>query len=811
MRGLRLTLGTVLIIMVSAFAAAQERSSLLLDTGWKFIREDIPGAHQPDFDDSSWEEVTVPHDWAIRGPFIEDGDGNTGKLPWKGVGWYRRSFTLPDATQGSRIYLVCDGIMAFPEIYINGEFAGGWDYGYNSFFLDITELTETSGINNTIAVKADTRKHESRWYPGAGIYRKMEIIVTAPVHAAIWGVHVTTPIIKPNYADIRIATTVINASGEDETIKVVQLIKEGEKILVSGESTDKFSEGIRRDIELTLTLTDPIRWDTDDPHLYTLVTEIYRKDKLCDVVCTRFGVREIRFTSNDGFWLNNRRVMLRGVNLHHDLGPLGAAFNNSAMKRQLEIMKSMGCNAIRTSHNTPAPELADMCDSMGLLLFSEVFDKWDARAGITDSTDFAYFAQRNIRNFIVRDRNHPSIFIWSVGNEIPDVQWNIDNGFSRLQTMVNYVRKYDNTRPVTLVCDSYESARLRHFDYYDVHAWNYGRRYTLARQIEPEKSVIISESASTLSTRGFYELPLPKEKTDFTRSLQVSSYDLNAPEWAELADDDFMWQQEESYIAGEFVWTGFDYIGEPTPYNNQWVRENGMSDREASRSSYFGIVDLTGIPKDRYWLYKSYWNKKEATVHILPHWNWEGHEGETVPVFVYTSGDCAELFVNGQSQGTRCKDPKSENSVERFRLMWDDIIYSPGELRAVAYKKGQPAGETVVITAGSPYALRLTPEKTSIMGDGDDLSFILVEAIDREGNVAPLAMNMVNIKVTGAASLVAVGNGNPQSFHSFGSDSVPLFYGKAMIIAGKTRHQGKTIVEVTSDLLKGDRTTIIVE
>ncbi|MFN2379862.1 MAG: glycoside hydrolase family 2 TIM barrel-domain containing protein [Bacteroidales bacterium] len=807
---LRIIRLTILLIMASPYAGAQERSSLLLDNGWKFTNEDVTGSHRPDFDDSSWKEVTVPHDWAIRGPFIEDGDGNTGKLPWKGVGWYRRSFSVPDVMPENRIYLVCDGIMAFPEIYINGEFAGRWDYGYNSFFLDITKLVKKSG-NNTIAVKADTRKHESRWYPGAGIYRKMEIIVTAPVHTAIWGVHVSTPVIKPHYADIRIATSVINGSGEDETVKVRQLIKEGDKTIVSGESEAELAEGIRKDIELTLTLTDPIRWDTEDPHLYTLVTEIYRAGKLCDIVTTRFGVREIRFTPNDGFWLNNRRVMLRGVNLHHDLGPLGAAFNRSAMKRQLEIMKSMGCNAIRTSHNTPAPELADMCDSMGLLLFSEVFDKWDARAGITDSTDFENFASRNIRNFIMRDRNHPSIFIWSVGNEIPDAQWNIDNGFSRLQTMVNYVRKFDTSRPVTLVCDSYESARLRHFDYYDVHAWNYGRRYSLARQIEPEKPVIISESASTLSTRGFYELPLPKDKTDFTLSLQVSSYDLNAPEWAELADDDFMWQQEEAYIAGEFVWTGFDYLGEPTPYNNQWVKENGMSDREASRSSYFGIVDLTGIPKDRYWLYKSYWNSSEETVHILPHWNWEGHKGENVPIFVYTSGDCAELFVNGQSQGMKCKVPKSDNSVERFRLMWDDVVYSPGELRAVAYKRGEPTGETVVKTAGSPYALRLTPEKYSIKGDGDDLSYILVESVDREGNLAPLAMNMVNIKVTGAASLVAVGNGNPQSFHSFGSDNIPLFYGKAMIITGKTRRQGKTIVEVTSDSLKGDSTTIIVQ
>jgi len=542
--------------------------------------------------------------------------------------------------------------------------------------------------------------------------------------------------------------------------------------------------------------------------LYQIVTAIYQNNKLLDTYNSTFGIRDIRFTEDNGFYLNNKRVQLKGVNLHHDQGLLGAAFNERAMERQLEIMKNMGANAIRTSHNTAAPELLDLCDKMGLLVFNEVFDKYDAKAGIADSTNFESFAHRNIKNFVVRDRNHPSIFLWSVGNEIPDVQWNLDNGFYRLQTMLNYVEKYDNTRPTTLVCDSYKSAELRHFDYYDVHSWNYGRRYGLARQLEPNKSVIISESASTLSTRGFYEFPLPAEKIDFTKSLQVSSYDLNAPEWAELVDDDFMWQQDEPYVAGEFVWTGFDYLGEPTPYDNKWVKGQGMTDNEASRSSYFGIVDLCGIPKDRYYLYKSYWKPEETTIHILPHWNWKDRVGEITPVFVYTNGDCAELFLNEKSLGKQCKNPKSEKSTERFRLMWNEVVYEPGTLKAVAYKEGKIIGEQLMKTAGEPYKIKLTPDRKVLKADGNDLSYILIEAVDKKGNICPLATNNIEIKINGAAKIAGVGNGNPQSMATFKSNYVKLFYGKAMLIVGAEFTKGNVNVEATSKGLKNENVVL---
>ena len=789
---------------------SQTRQITELNKNWRFFKGENNKAYAQEFNDVNWQNVTIPHDWAIELPFIENGDGNTGKLDWKGEGWYRNEFFVDSSYIDKEIYFLFDGIMAFPKIYVNGILAGEWDYGYNSFYLNITNLLNINTLN-TIAIHVDTRKHDSRWYPGAGIYRKIQMITVNKIHTAIWGTYVTTPIIKPHYADVRAAVNIVNMSNSASEIVVQNKILNANGIeIVATSNTYQIANNSEKTVETTLTLPNPHKWDIENPYLYTLETSIFYQNKLTDTYKTTFGVRSIRFTENNGFFLNDKRIQLKGVNLHHDFGPLGAAFNERAMERQLEIMKDMGVNAVRTSHNTAAPELLDLCDKMGLLVFNEVFDKYDAKAGITETTDFDEFAHRNIKNFVVRDRNHPSVFLWSVGNEIGDVQWNINNGFQKLKTMLNYVEKYDPTRPTTLVNDSKESAKLRHFDYYDVHSWNYGRRYSLARQLEPNKSVIISESASTLSTRGFYELPLPKEKTDFTNSLQVSSYDLNAPEWAELADEDFMWQQEEPYIAGEFIWTGFDYLGEPTPYNNQWTLANGMTDKEASRSSYFGVVDLVGIPKDRFYLYKSYWKPNEKTIHILPHWNWENKIGETVPVFVYTNGDCAELFLNEKSQGKKCKNPKSNVATERFRLMWHDVKYEPGTLKVVAYKDGELLGENSVTTAEEPYKLRLSTDKKTLKANGKDLSYILIEALDKNGNVCPLATNFVEISIQGPGMIKGVGNGNPQSFHPFKSKNIALFYGKAMLIVGSEYESGKITVEVSTKNLKSAKTILLI-
>lgn len=795
------------IIIIST---AQERTILTLHDGWKFYNGAQENGAAVDLNDNNWKSVTVPHDWAIAGPFILDGNGNTGKLPWQGEGWYRRALDIPAAASGKRIYLIFDGVMAFPKIYINGKLAGKWDYGYNSFYVDITNFINP-GAKNILAVHADTRPHDSRWYPGAGIYRKVQMVTVNPVHVDVWGTYVTTPIVKPHYADVRIRTTINNFSTKNDTIKVEhQIISPQGSVVANGDIKNYIPAGKSKDLEVTITLPNPQRWDVEHPTLYTIKTNVIINGKIVDHYTTPFGVRTIRFDVDHGFYLNERHVQLKGVNLHHDQGPLGAAFYPRAMERQLEIMKSMGVNAIRNSHNVAAPELLELCDKMGLLVFDEIFDKYDAKADVVDTTDFEAFAQRNVQNFITRDRNHPSVFIWSVGNEIGDVQWDINNGFQRLHTMVNYVNKYDPTRPTTLVNDSWEGAARRHFDYYDVHSYNYTRRYRLARQMEPNKPVIISESASTVSTRGFYELPLPKQKIDFTKSLQVSSYDLNAPWWAEVPDDDFMWQQEEPYVAGEFVWTGFDYLGEPTPYDNYSIKPMGLTDRDASYSSYFGIVDLVGIPKDRYYLYKSYWKQEDTTIHILPHWNWEGKNGEKIPVFVYTNGDCAELFVNGKSQGMQCKQPKADSSIQRFRLMWNEVTYAPGELRVVAYKAGQKLGEKVLKTVGKPAQLKLTVDRNVIKSGGMDLSYILVEALDANGNAAPLADHKINISVDGAGAIAGVGNGNPQSFEPFQANAIKLFYGKAMIIIKSGQNPGNIKLGVQAVGLKGSTIEITV-
>ena len=794
--------GIASMLILYAQISTAQRTVTELSNGWKFQKGSNDLAFQKNFDDSGWQKVSVPHDWAIEGPFIADGDGNTGKLPWKGEGWYRKILKFNEADRGKKLYLLFDGIMAFPAVYMNGKLAGKWDYGYNSFYLDITDFVDFNS-ENLLAIHVDTRKHDSRWYPGAGIYRKVQLIAVNPVHVELWGTYITTPVLKPHFADVRTETTVKNSSPAETKIVVRNTIySKTKKALQQAENTISVPGKGNQIVKTIMTLANPTRWEIENPHLYSMVTEIYSGNVLIDSTSTAFGVRDIRITADNGLYLNDKRVQLKGVNLHHDLGPLGSAFNYRAMQRQLEIMREMGCNAVRTSHNTPAPELLDLCDKMGFLVIDEVFDKYDGKADITDTTGFESFTQRNIHNFVVRDRNHPSIFLWSVGNEMGDIQWDKNNGFNKLKTMLKYVNQYDSTRLTTMVCDNKESATKRHFDFYDVHCWNYGRRYSLARELEPGKAVIISESASTLSTRGFYEFPLPTDKTKTTKSLQVSSYDLHAPFWAEIADDDFMWQQDETYVAGEFVWTGFDYLGEPEPYTNMWARKNGLTATAASRSSYFGIVDLSGIPKDRYFLYKSYWKPEETTIHILPHWNWEERIGQNVPVFVYTNGDCAELFINGKSQGKKCKNPKSTNSVDRFRLMWNDVVYQPGELRVVAYKDGGKIGESVIKTAGKQVQLKLTPDRTIISADGKDLSYILVEALDKDGNLCPLANNKVEIKISGSITMAGIDNGNPQSLNSFKSNSIELFYGKAMVIVKSENTKGSAEITATSGEIK---------
>lgn len=797
---------------IPALLAQSDRMLTDFNKGWKFAKGAQTNAQKPDFDDANWQQVRLPHDWAIAGPFNAQLSGETGKLPWQGEAWYRKSFELPASATGKRVYLLFDGVMAFPQVYINGQLAGSWDYGYTSFYIDITNYIKP-GTSNTAAVYVDTRAHESRWYPGAGIYRKVQLLITDPVHVDIWGTQITTPDVSARAATVKINTSVINADTQNRQVSVQQWVLDASGNTVAADSVAcsvKAGEG--HAYEQFVTIAQPRLWDINQPQLYTLKTQIKKDGQVCDTYSSTFGIRSIHFTANDGFWLNGRRVQLKGVNQHHDLGALGAAFNLRAAERQLEILRDMGCNAVRTSHNTPAPELLDLCDKMGFLVIDELFDKWDAKADIPQGMPFEVFAERQVNHFMRRDRNHPCIFLWSVGNEIGDIQGNVNGGFAKLQTMARLFRAYDPTRLITLVCDNRDAAAMRHMDYYDVISYNYSRRYDLARQLAPHKSVIITESASTVSTRGFYELPLPEKKTDFTQSLQVSSYDLHAPWWAEVPEDDFKWQQEDAFVAGEFVWTGFDYLGEPTPYGDDVVRRGLFKQEVTPRSSYFGIVDLAGLPKDRYYLYKSHWNPDATTVHILPHWNWPGYEGKEVPVFVYTNGDCAELFLNGKSLGKQCKKPDADNAIERCRLMWRNVKYAPGTLKVVAYKNGQVIGEKQVKTAGAAAQIQLSADRAKLKADGNDLSFVTVELLDKAGNFSPLADNDLQISITGPAEIAGLDNGNPLSLASFQGNTVKAFFGKAMLIVrSKEGQTGLVELKVQGKGLKTSTVRLMAE
>ncbi|MCD6303339.1 MAG: DUF4982 domain-containing protein [Planctomycetes bacterium] len=788
------------------------RQVVNFDANWRFARGSHPDAAKADFDDSTWRLVRLPHDWAIAGPFdASASNGRTGKLPWRGEGWYRKVFTLRPAVSPRRVILLFDGVMAHPTVYVNGAVAGSWVYGYNAFWLDVTEHVRFGG-KNVVAVHVDTWKHASRWYPGAGIYRKVTMLLVDPLHVPVWGVYVTTPVVRADGATVRVRTTVANDTGRaaDVTVRTTIIDAGGEPVARASTSI-RSQPGKSSQADQSLAVARPRLWNVDSPQLYTARTELMSGGRLRDETETTFGIRSIEWTADDGLHINGRRVQLKGVDLHHDYGPLGAAALPAAIRRRLAILKDMGANAIRTSHNPRSTEFMNLCDRMGFVVFDEAFDKWGSTAGYhVGAADFVRdCAEREIRNFVLRDRNHPCVVAWSIGNEMSWIEVNRQGETAGMVTaMAGFFKKYDPTRPVTMGCLVNGAARPENhaLDALDITSWNYGRKYLNAKRCWPDKPIIYSESASALSTRGFYELPHPREKTEYSSRHQVDSYDLNSASGPrDIPDWDFYRMEVDRYVAGEFVWTGFDYIGEPTPFAKE------------ARSSYFGIIDLCGMPKDRYWLYRSHWRPQAATVHILPHWNWPGRIGKPVPVYVYTNGDEAELFLNGKSLGRRKKkdcqpdpagrsavhaghrlaDPPAENPyyevIDRYRLRWENVTYQPGELRAVAYLAGKRIGQAEVRTAGPPARIRLSPDRRSIQADGDDLCYILVEAVDGRGTPCPLADNLVHFRVQGPATIAGIGNGNPLGMEPFHASQHRLFYGKAMLILRSIEGAGGTI------------------
>jgi len=795
----------VSLFLASGIAIAAEsapRREENFNRDWKFVKESQPGAEAVGFDDSGWQPVRLPHDWAISGPYEPEGDYRTGKLPWKGEAWYRKTFSLPASVKGKRVYLDFDGVMAMPTVYVNGRKAGGWDYGYVSFRVDVTDHVKP-GQPNLVAVHVDTRPHYSRWYPGAGIYRKVQLVVNEPVHLAQWGVFVTTPMVTSTSASIRVETTLNNHTAASVQPEVETILRDPEgrefakqrmtlAIPASGSATGLVS----------LAIASPKLWDVEAPHRYTVVTRVFVGDRLMDSTETPFGIRTFEFTANDGFHLNGRRVQMKGVNLHSDLGPLGMAFNTRAMERQLQIMQEMGVNAIRTSHNPPAPELLELCDRMGMVVWNEVFDKWDKTATLPEGVSVPDHGRKQITNFVLRDRNHPCIVVWSVGNEISELEGlQYPDSPGLLKTMVGFVKELDTTRPVALAHCHIKSSKSQLQAALDVTGWNYGARYSLTRQFYPNLPIIYSESASAFSTRGYYDdFSMPEKKNVFPATARISSYDHNSASYSDPADVEFELMEKDRFVAGEFVWTGFDYIGEPAPFTQNSFKPRKLTKSEESRISSFGIVDLVGIPKDRYYLYRSTWAPEKKTLHLLPHWNWPERVGKNTPVYLYTHGDSAELFLNGKSLGRRTKDPKAKEVRDRYALRWLDVPYEPGELKAVAYQNGRELGTTFMRTAGEPAKLRLTPDRSSLKADGEDLSFVLVEAVDKDGDLCPLAMNDVKFEIKGPAYNAGVANGDHHFPAEFVTNRVTLFYGKAMLIVRANEGMPGTIqVTATSE------------
>jgi len=655
-----LTAGFILLVEVNAVFAQSTIDDI--NFGWRFAKGDHPAAMASAFDDYTWERVDLPHDWAISGPFGKLTDhGGQAKLPWLGEGWYRKSFQLPEEAEGKRVQLIFDGVMASPTVYLNGKKVGSWIYGYNSFHLDATDAANVDE-KNVLVVHADTREHFSRWYPGGGMYRKMTLRLVDPVHVPVWGVFVTTPRITDDSADVRVQIEISNTSGAVKEVGVESVLLDPNGNEVS--KTRKTVHVAAGDLQVSsfrFQLASPLRWDIDTPQRYTAVTRLLVDGKQTHREETPFGIRTIDWTAEKGLFLNGRRVPIQGVNMHHDQGPLGSAFYPRAMERQIEILKGMGVNSIRTSHNPSAPELLELCDRMGILVFNELFDKYGQTAGVKCSTaDYVNnYAEAEVRNFVRRDRNHPCIYTWSIANENGPLLRNEDGlAPQHVAKMVGYFKKYDTTRPITMGCNNPTAAVKSKgiLDALDTLSWNYQEKYLTSLENYPDKATCFSESASAFGTRGAYKLKLPEHKTDYSTDGECSAYILTAARWADIPEVEIDRMIRYPFVAGEYVWSGFDYLGEPTPYigGKSQPNPNGIQ----ARSSYFGVIDLVGFPKDTYFLYRSYWKPQETTVHLAPHWNWE--KGDKVPVMLYTNGDEAELFLNGKSLGRRKKGAKQD-------------------------------------------------------------------------------------------------------------------------------------------------------
>ncbi|WP_368565253.1 beta-galactosidase GalB [Pseudoxanthomonas sp. UTMC 1351] len=814
----------------------------ILPTGNAFIKDPArrhtrpagdPGSDvafvKASFDDSGWQAITLPHDWAIAGPFLTDGPhGGMGRLPSWGIGWYRKQLDIPASDRGRSIFLDIDGAMSYATVWLNGRLVGGWPYGYNSWRLDLTPYVVPGGVNQ-LAIRLDNPPDSARWYPGGGLYRNVWLTKTDPVHIAQWGTYVATPQVSKEQATIKLEVTIDNDGEGPAEVEVATAIHamdaDGAEIgeAVARMAPARVTVAPRNNTRVvgSTTLARPRLWGpppTQQPNRYVAVTTVSRGGKVIDLYETRFGIRSLRFDPDKGLHVNGERVVIQGVNNHHDLGALGAAFNVRAAERQLGMLKEMGANAIRMAHNPPDPQLLELTDRMGFLVVDEIFDVWERKKTPLDfHLIFPDWHEPDLRAMLRRDRNHPSIVMWSVGNEVGE-QYTGQEGATIGRRLHNIVREEDPTRPTTASMN-WAKPDMPFATAFDVINLNYqgeGIRqsaefegtdrirtppqYPGFHRVFPDKAIISSETASALSSRGVYLFPVSKDVSAPVRDgsggdstiRQVSAYELHAVDFGSTADKVFASLDQHPYVAGEFVWTGWDYLGEPTPYYT-------------SRSSYSGIIDLAGFKKDRFYLYQARWRPDLAMAHILPHWTWPGREGQVTPVHVFTSGDEAELFVNEKSQGRKKKSPFE------YRLRWDDVIYQPGALRVEAYKNGKPWASDTIYTADTPAKLEAIADRRDIHGDGLDLSFVTVRIVDAEGRPAPTANNRIRFRVEGPGEIAATDNGDPTDMASFASHERNAFNGVALAIVRSLPGKSGTItLHAESDTLQGTSTTLRV-
>ncbi|MDO3627519.1 beta-galactosidase GalB [Mucilaginibacter sp. BT774] len=816
----------------SAIATIGASATRSFDNDWLFSRFGLQpdGATKPEpqgleqvaLDDASWQKLDLPHDWAIQGPFRIDLAGETGKLPWKGIGWYRKHFIIPQTDRGKRIFIDFDGAMAYAKVWLNGHYLGTWPYGYSSFRMDLTPYLKFGG-KNVLAVSLNTEKWDSRWYPGAGIYRHVWLVKTNQVHVGHWGTSITTPEITKKEARVKLAisvdnqgTTLVNAQISTNIYELSAGNKRGAMVASVKGTAIKIGSASSVTMNSETLISHPKLWDIVSPNRYLAETSVMVNGKVVDSYNTPFGIRTLEFTADKGFLLNGRRVAVQGTCNHHDLGSLGAAVNTSALTRQLKILKEMGCNTLRTSHNPPAPELLELADQMGFLVWDEAFDCWKHGKKKLDYNQlYDEWNEKDLQAMVHRDRNHPSVFIWSIGNEVMD-----QRDVEMTKHLAGVVRAEDSTRPIS---NGYndpdggrESGAVVALDVMGVNyffsqqpKWDADPRYK-------NKPTIGSETSSCVSSRGEYFWDKAYQ------NWQISSYDTAKPGWGCSPDEQFRTNAKFANLLGEFVWTGFDCLGEPTPYGSDETNllnfrndpskkaelekklEEMRSHNPPSRSSYFGIVDLAGFPKDRFYLYQSHWRPELPMAHILPHWNWAEKIGENIPVHVYTSGNEAELFVNGKSMGRRKKKPDTD-----FRLIWDSVKYEPGIVKVIAYKNGKVWATDRVKTTGEAAKLSLCADRSVIGSDGSDLAYITVKVEDKEGLTVPRSHPLIKFSVDGPGEIVSTDNGDATSFVSFQSHARPAFNGLALVVVrAKKGRRGNFTVKANSDGLEKGNVTI---